>query len=268
MVPDRAHGDHVVAAHEPRAAGDLGRPRQLPRGAARPAAADRGQEHARLRAARADLRLSDPADRRRADERGPTLPRCLQRARVPAGRDPAGRRRPALEDVLRREPDGRLQHDPRLGRTSARTRGSSRRAPHAVARARVDLGERRRHGHHLSRRTDRRDPRALRGGLGRRRVAVEQDLARHAAAAARRPARDADPADHRDGAGLPRAVPVHLGRPGELDPHGAAADLQLCVRELPRRRLRERDGAEPDARGVPRRLLARLPARDALVEHA
>ena len=33
VVPDRAHGDHVAAAHEPRAAADLGRARQLPRGA-------------------------------------------------------------------------------------------------------------------------------------------------------------------------------------------------------------------------------------------
>ena len=51
---------------------------------------------------------------------------ALQRARLPAGRDPAGRRRAALEDVLRRQPDRRLQHDPRLGRPRARTRGSSR----------------------------------------------------------------------------------------------------------------------------------------------
>ena len=45
-------------------------------------------------------------------------------------------------------------------------------------------------------------------------VALAEGLARHAAAAPRRAARDDDPADHRDGAGVPRAVPLHLGRAG------------------------------------------------------
>ena len=59
----------------------------------------------------------------------------------------------------------------------------------AVARARVDVGERRRHGDHLPRRADRREPRAVRGRVGRRRVALAQGLAHHAAAAPRRAAR-------------------------------------------------------------------------------
>ena len=64
-----------------------------------------------------DLRLSRAARRRRADERGAALPRHLQRARLPSGRDPAGGRGAPLEDVLRRELDRRLQHGARLGRT-------------------------------------------------------------------------------------------------------------------------------------------------------
>ena len=93
----------------------------------------------------------------------------------------------------------------------------------AVARARVDVGERRSHGDHLPRRTDDRELRALRGSRGRRRRSPAQGLAHHAAAAPRSPARDDDPADHRDRAGLPRAVPVHLGRAGERD-----ADRACC----------------------------------------
>ena len=85
-----------------------------------------GQEHGVLRPARAGLRLPDPARRSGPDERGAQAARHLQRARLPAGRDPARRRRAALEDVLRRELRRRLQHRPRLGRTSARIRGSSR----------------------------------------------------------------------------------------------------------------------------------------------
>ena len=94
----------------------------------RPAAADGGQEHARTSPASPSIfGYPDPARRRRADERGAALPRRVQRARVPPGRDPAGRRGAALEDVLRRQRDRRLQHDPGLGRASGRTRGCSRR---------------------------------------------------------------------------------------------------------------------------------------------
>ena len=60
-----------------------------------------------------------------------------------------------------------------------------------------------------------------------------------------------------DGAGVPRAVPVHVRRAGQLDADGPAPDLQLRVRELARRRLRQRGRAQPDAGRVPRALLAR-----------
>ncbi len=97
---------------------------------ARPAAADRGQEH-RSSSPLLALIFGYPiplvAAVLMSEVRA--LPRPLQRARLPAGRDPAGRRRAALEDVLRREPDRRLQHDPRLGRPRARTRGCSRSRP-------------------------------------------------------------------------------------------------------------------------------------------
>ena len=59
----------------------------------------------------------------------------------------------------------------------------------AVARARVDLGQRRRDGDHLPRRADGREPRALRGRVGRRRLALAQGLAHHDPAASRRAAR-------------------------------------------------------------------------------
>ncbi len=87
-------------------------------------------------------------------------------------------------------------------------------------------------------------------------------------AAPRRAAADDDPADHRDRAGLPRAVPVHLRRAGQLDAHRAAADLRLRLRQLARRRLRQRDGAQPDAGRLPRSALVGLPARHAFLEHA
>ena len=99
-------------------------------------------------------------------------------AYLPGG-DPAGGRRAALEDVLRREPDRRLQHDPRLGAPRAVPVAAVAADRAAVARARVDVGERRRHGDHLSRGADRREPRALRSGVRRRRVALAQGLAHH-----------------------------------------------------------------------------------------
>ena len=212
VVPDRADGDHVDAGDEPRRRADVGRPRQLPHRHRGPAAADGDQEHGVLRRSRADLRLPDPARRGGADERGPAVPRCLRRARVPPRRHPAGRRRPALEDVLRRQLERRLQHDSRLGRPRPLPMAAVAEHGDAVARARGDVGQRRSDRHHLPRRADERQQRALRGGVGRRRGALAQGLAHHAAAAPRRAARDDDPADHRDGAGLPRAVPVHLGR--------------------------------------------------------
>ena len=85
---------------------------------------------------------------------------------------------------------------------------------------------------------DQRQPRALRGGIGRRRGALEEDLARDAAADAHRAAGDDDPPDHRDRAGLPRAISVHLGWPRQRDADGAAVDLQLRLRQLARRLLR------------------------------
>ena len=89
---------------------------------------------------------------RRADERGAAAQGPLQRARLPAGRRPAGRRGAALEVLLRREPDRRLQHDPRLGRHPAAALDPERSHGDAVARARGDLGGGRRHDHHLPRR--------------------------------------------------------------------------------------------------------------------
>jgi len=62
---------------------------QLPDRHPRSAAPHRRQEHRRVRRPRPDLRLSDSARRRGADERGPALPRRVRHAGVPAGRDPA-----------------------------------------------------------------------------------------------------------------------------------------------------------------------------------
>ena len=57
-------------------------------------------------------------------------------------------------------------------------------------------------------------------------------------------------------------------RAGQRDADGDAPDLQLRVRELARRQLRHGHGAQPHARRLPGRLLARLPARDPVLEHA
>ena len=111
--------------------------------------------------------------------------------------------------------------------------------------------------HHLPRRAAQRAAGALRRGRGRRRRHLAQGLARHPAAAARRDLRHADPAAHRDRAGVPRAVPVHRGRSEQRDGHGAAAHLPLRVPEQPRRRLRRGDGAEPHARDRARAVLVR-----------
>ena len=126
VVPDRPHGGDGVPAHQPRAGADVGGAAELQRRHPRPADAGRREEHRLLRAPRARLRLSDPARSGRADERGAEAPRPVQRARLPAGRDPARRRGAPVEDLLRRERDRRLQHDLRLGRPRARTPGSSR----------------------------------------------------------------------------------------------------------------------------------------------
>ena len=189
----------------------------------RPADADRRQEHRLLRAARARVRLSDPSRRGGAHERGAKATWALQRARIPAGRHPAGRRRAPVEDVLRRKPDGRVQHDPRLGRPRAVPVAAVAALGDAVTRARVDVGERRRHGDHLPRRAHRRELGSVRGRRGGRREPAAEGVARDVAAAARRAARDDDPADHRDRAGVPRAVSVHVGRAGERDADRAAS---------------------------------------------
>ena len=70
-----------------------------------------------------------------------------------------------------------------------------------------------------------------------------QDLARHDAAAARRPAHHLHPADHRDRPGVPRAVPVHRRWSRERDDLRAPAGLPVRVPEQPRRQLRHGDGA-------------------------
>ena len=80
----------------------------------------------------------------------------------------------------------------------------------AVARPRVDVGERGRDGDHLPGRAHRRQAELYEAAAVDGAGALAQGLARHAAAAARRAARDDDPPDHRDGAGIPRAVPLHL----------------------------------------------------------
>ena len=253
MVSDRPHGDHGVSAHELRRGADVGGLPELRRRLARPAIPHRGQEHRLLRAPRTALRLPDPAHSRGPDERGAEAARPLQRACVPAGRDPARRRRAPVEDVLRRQLARRLQHCPALGRSRAVPVAAVAAVGDALDRALLDLGQRRRDDHHLPRGADRGQPGALRGGLSRRRRAAAQGLAHHPASDSRHPPRNPDPADHRDGAGVPRALPVHLGRAEQRDADGAAPDLQLRVRELARRRFRQGDGAQPHARRLPRR---------------
>ena len=240
VVPDRAHGDHVAAAHEPRAAGDVGRARELPQGDRTTRCSPIAVKNtAVVRRPRAHLRLPDPAHRGGADERGATRRGIYSAlAYLPVVIPPV------VAVLLWKtfydaELDRRLQHRcsagshlgpyPWLQSQRCAMPSLVLESTWANAGGTVII--------YLAALTGV-DTRAVRGGVGRRRVALAQGLAHHAAAAARRPARDDDPADHRDRAGLPRAVPVHLGRPGERDADGAAADLQLRVRELARRGLR------------------------------
>ena len=118
----------------------------------------------------------------------------------------------------------------------------------AVAGPRGHLGRGGRHGHHLPGRARQRPRRALRRRRGRRCRRLAQGVARDDAAAARRPAHHADPADHRDRSGVPRAVPVHRRRAGPRD-----RDVMLHVYNLAFASLGSNFGAsdrpEPHARG-------------------
>ena len=167
-------------------------------------------------------------------------------AGLPAGRRAAGGRGPAVEVLLRPAARGRVQHDPRLGRASRPNPGCRARrsampslvleATWAAAGGTVII--------YLA---------ALTGVPPELYDAAEVDGAGvwrkvwhvHDAAAARGPAHHADPADHRDRAGVPRAVPVHRRRPGQRDRDDPAADLPLRVPQQPRRQLRRGDGAQP-----------------------
>ena len=247
VVADRAVVRDERPAHQPGHGPRVRRPRQLPRGAGRPAAGDRRAEHAVVRGPGAGPRLPGPAGRGGADERRPPGPRPVRPARVPAGRDPAGRRRAALEGVLRRRGHRRLQHHPRLGRPGPGAVARDGRHGHAVTGARGDLGGGRRHRDHLPGRARLGAPRAVRRGRGRRRRRLAQGLARHRAAPARHHGDHPDPADHRHRAGVPRALPVHRRRPRQRHADGPAARLPVRLPEHHRRRLRQGHRAQPDA---------------------
>ena len=154
------------------------------------------------------------------------------------GRHPAGRRGAAVEVLLQRRPERRLQHRARLVRHPAAAVDPVDGAGDAVARARGDLGGGRRIDHHLPRRAAVGAAGAVRRGRGRRRRHLAQGLARHDPAAARHPLHHADPAGHRDRAGVPRAVPVHRRRSGRRDEDDPAVHLRQGVPQQPRRRLR------------------------------
>ena len=82
-------------------------------------------------------------------------------ARLPAGRGAAGRRGAAVEVLLRRAARRASSTRSSAGSASGRCRGSQNAGDgHAVARARGDLGGRRRHRDHLPRRADRRSGRS------------------------------------------------------------------------------------------------------------
>ena len=179
--------------------------------------------------------------------------RPVQRPGLPAGGHPAGGVGPALAVLLRRRPDRRVQHDPRLvrARAAAVAPGRRRRAmPSIVIEATWAAagGD----GDHLPRRAAERarpscttrprstaPPSGRRSGTSRCRscaailfVTLILQLIAH-------------------GAAVHRAVPVHGRRPGELDDDGAAADLPLRVPEQPRRRLRDGRRAERHAGRLP-----------------
>ncbi len=256
LVADRAVGDHEPAEDQPASTSDWVGLRQLRARAQRPAARHGDPQHPLLRAARAALRVPAADLHGRAHERGAAgkgfysalayLPVVIP---------------PVVAVLLWKffydaEPDRRLQHDPRLGRHPAAAVAPVVGAGDALARARGDVGGRRRLDHHLPRRAAQRAARAVRRGRGRRRRHLAQDLARHAAAAARHPLHHADPAGHRDRAGVPRAVPLHRRRTEQRDRHDPAAHLPLRLPEQPGRRLRRGDRAQRDARDRARAALA------------
>ena len=145
--------------------------RQLPRRHPRPAVPDRGQEHRVLRAASrsifgypiplvAAVLMSEVRQRRGLYSALAYLPVVIP---------------PVVAVLLWKtfydaELDRRLQHRSSAGSASGRTRGCSRSSaamPSLVLESTwANAGG---DGDHLPRRADRREPRALRGGLGRRR---------------------------------------------------------------------------------------------------
>ena len=143
VVPDRAHGDHVAAAHEPRAAGDLGRPRQLraPSSTTRcfPIAVKNTAEFALLALIFgypiplvAAVLMSEVRSRRGVYSALAYLPVVIP---------------PVVAVLLWKtfydaSPTGVFNTDPRLGRPRAVPVAAVAADRAAVARARVDLGER------------------------------------------------------------------------------------------------------------------------------
>ena len=157
VVPDRAAGDHVAAAHEPRQPATWVGLQNFSEVIHDPLVPDRRQEHRRVRRARADLRLPDPAGRGRADERGPER-RGLYTALaylpvvIP----------PVVAVLLWKtfyDAGSTGVFNTILGWVGIGPQPwIQSQTGDAVARARVDLGERRRHGDHLPGRADRREP--------------------------------------------------------------------------------------------------------------
>ena len=237
----------------------LGRPPELPARARGPAVRHRRQEHPVLHAAGAGVRLPDPDRPRRPDERGPPRSRPVQRAGLPAGGRPAGRRGPAVALLLRRLARPACSTRSSAGSGSARCHGSRTpgmampsiviEATWAAAGATVIIYL----AALLGVPPELYDAAEVDGAL-----AVAEDPPRDAAPAAERHLRHADPAADRHGAALHRAAAVHGRRAGQLDDDGAAADLQVRLPEQPGRRLRHGRGAERDAGGVPRRVHGRL----------
>ncbi len=130
LVPDRARGRDERPGDEPRRRPGFVGLDNFRYVLADPLLWTAVQNTAVLRVPRARLRLPDPARRRGAHERGAAVARASTRALaylpvvVP----------PVVAVLLWKffydgSPDGRVQHDPRLGRASARTRGSRTRRP-------------------------------------------------------------------------------------------------------------------------------------------
>ena len=184
--------------------------------------------------------------------------RLLPDRGLPAGDPAADRHRAALAVLLR--PRQRPVQPAAVRRRPADVAVAAEPADgDAVAGPGVHLGQHGRRHDPLPGRPGRHPGRPVRGGRARRRRGLAPDLARDPAADAVPAARPAAAADHRDHAGVHRALPAHRHHRPEHH-HDHRAHLPVRLRGEPGLRSRGRDERAAVRRAG--RLLRDLPAAD------